>query len=180
MSMTAPRVTPTDYGGAEWEGGDCVAVHVHRSERTDALLRGLAELLTSTPADPFTPDIVAVPTPGIERFIAHGLGAALGTSAARTDGVCANVHFPSPAVLTNQVISQATGVDPRADPSRLTGYKVNKKTIRVPVDWEPDAVLLRDMAAAHRGYLRLKAAIGQSGAATSRPAAEATSACRWS
>jgi uncharacterized protein YdhG (YjbR/CyaY superfamily) len=31
---------------------------------------------------------------------------------------------------------------------RLTDYKVNKKTIQVPVDWKPDTALLRDMAAA--------------------------------
>jgi len=31
---------------------------------------------------------------------------------------------------------------------RLAGYKVNKKTIQVPVDWKPDVKLLRDMAAA--------------------------------
>ena len=31
---------------------------------------------------------------------------------------------------------------------RLAGYKVNKKTIEVPVDWNPDITLLRDMAAA--------------------------------
>lgn len=30
---------------------------------------------------------------------------------------------------------------------RLTDYKVNKKTIQVPVDWKPDTKLLRDMAA---------------------------------
>jgi uncharacterized protein len=31
---------------------------------------------------------------------------------------------------------------------RLGGYKVNKKTIQVPVDWKPDAALLRDMISA--------------------------------
>ena len=31
---------------------------------------------------------------------------------------------------------------------RLTDYKVNKKTIQVPVDWKPDVKLLRDMVAA--------------------------------
>jgi uncharacterized protein YdhG (YjbR/CyaY superfamily) len=31
---------------------------------------------------------------------------------------------------------------------RLTDYKVNKKTIQVPLDWKPDTKLLRDMAAA--------------------------------
>ena len=28
---------------------------------------------------------------------------------------------------------------------RLTDYKVNKKTIQVPVDWQPDVALIRDM-----------------------------------
>ena len=31
---------------------------------------------------------------------------------------------------------------------RLTDYTVNKKTIKVPVDWKPDKALLRDMVAA--------------------------------
>jgi len=31
---------------------------------------------------------------------------------------------------------------------RLTDYKVNKKTIQVPLDWKPDKQLLQDMAAA--------------------------------
>jgi uncharacterized protein YdhG (YjbR/CyaY superfamily) len=31
---------------------------------------------------------------------------------------------------------------------RLAPYKVNKKTIQVPVDWKPDVKLLRDMVAA--------------------------------
>lgn len=93
-----------------------MAVHIHRSERTDALLRGLAGLLAQTPADPFTPDLVAVPTPGIERFITQGLGLVLGTSEGRTDGVCANVDFPSPAAVVNRVISQASGIEPQEDP----------------------------------------------------------------
>ena len=90
--------------------------HVHRSERTDALLQGLAGLMTEIPGDPLTPEIVAVPTPGIERFITQGLGTILGTSGDGQDGVCANVDFPSPAAVVNRVISQATGIDPRTDP----------------------------------------------------------------
>ena len=31
---------------------------------------------------------------------------------------------------------------------RLTAYKVNKKTIQIPVDWKVDTVLLRDMVTA--------------------------------
>lgn len=93
-----------------------MGVHVHRSERTDALLLGLADLLREIPADPFTPDVVAVPSPGIERFITQGLGLLLGAGEGRSDGVCANVEFPSPTSLVNRVISQASGLDPDADP----------------------------------------------------------------
>lgn len=93
-----------------------VGLQVHRSERTDTLLLGLADVLRAAPSDPFVPDLVAVPTPGVERFISQGLGTHLGASQGRTDGVCANVVFPSPASIANQVIAQATGVEPRADP----------------------------------------------------------------
>ncbi len=37
---------------------------------------------------------------------------------------------------------------------RLTDYKVNKKTIQVPVDWKPDVRLLRSMAAARIAELK--------------------------
>ncbi len=73
-----------------------MAIHLHRAERTDRLAHALGELLAQPPEDPFTPDLVAVPTPGIERFLTQTLGRRLGTSAGpgRTDGVCANVLFP--------------------------------------------------------------------------------------
>jgi exodeoxyribonuclease V gamma subunit len=93
-----------------------VGLNVHRGERTDALLAGLAQLLAETPPDPFAPDLVAVPTPGIERFISQGLGSQLGATRGRADGVCANVVFPSPASLVNHVVAQATGIDPASDP----------------------------------------------------------------
>lgn len=34
---------------------------------------------------------------------------------------------------------------------RLSSYDVNKKTIKVPVDWEVDSILLRDLIEASRG-----------------------------
>ena len=53
------------------------------------------------------------------------------------------------SVLTNHILIApwGTGVLEQFRP-RLTDYKVNKKTIQVPVDWQPDTELLRDMAAA--------------------------------
>ncbi len=75
-----------------------MTLHVHRAERADRLAEALAEVLAVPPGDPFAPDVVAVPTRGVERWLAqrlaHRLGAALGE-----DGVCARVQFPPPAEL---------------------------------------------------------------------------------
>jgi len=52
------------------------------------------------------------------------------------------------SVLTNHILLGPWGDDMIGKfRSRLDGYKVNKKTIQVPVDWKPDVALLRDMAA---------------------------------
>jgi uncharacterized protein YdhG (YjbR/CyaY superfamily) len=53
------------------------------------------------------------------------------------------------SVLTNHILIApwGDGILDQFRP-RLADYKVNKKTIQVPVDWEPDVQLLRDMAAA--------------------------------
>jgi len=52
-------------------------------------------------------------------------------------------------VLTNYILIApwSTAVLDEFRP-RLAAYKVNKKTIQVPVDWKPDAKLLRDMTKA--------------------------------
>ena len=53
------------------------------------------------------------------------------------------------SVQTNHILIAPWGKDVLEQfRPRLTDYKVNKKTIQVPVDWQPDTELLRDMAAA--------------------------------
>ena len=69
---------------------------VHRAERSDVLVQQLGELLAEVPADPFAPTLVAVPSRGVERWIAQSLSSRLGSQQDRADGVCANVLFPSP------------------------------------------------------------------------------------
>ena len=66
---------------------------IHRSERADPLVAGLGELLAKPPADLFAVDVVAVPSRGVERWLAQRLSHVLG--AVDGDGVCANVVFPS-------------------------------------------------------------------------------------
>ena len=91
-------------------------LHVHRATRADALADALAELVGEPPADPFAPDVVAVPTRGLERWLSQRMSGSLGASAGRADGVCANVRFPSPHRLLTDAVATASGIDPDADP----------------------------------------------------------------
>ncbi len=76
----------------------------------------LGALLRAPLADPFAPEVVAVPTRGMERWLTQRLSAWLGTSEGRCDGVCANVAFPSPRRLVADAVAAASGVQPDADP----------------------------------------------------------------
>jgi exodeoxyribonuclease V gamma subunit len=91
-------------------------LHVHRAERADRLADALATILAEPPADPFTPEVIAVPTRGMERWLTQRLSARLGRSPDRTDGVCANVEFPFPGRLIGGAIATASGIEPDEDP----------------------------------------------------------------
>lgn len=101
-------------------------LRVHRATRIDALLPDLAAWLAPAPADPFTPDVLTVPTRGVERYLAHQLAQRLGTSGSstfsgtdgQTDGVCAAVVFPSPTELFGSITAQVAGIDFATDPWR--------------------------------------------------------------
>src|SRR3954454_10549224 len=83
-------------------------LHVHRSDRADGLVAALRALLASPPEDPFAPEVVAVPTRGMERWLTQRVSAAL--------GICANVEFPFPRRLTGAAVAAASGIDPDEDP----------------------------------------------------------------
>jgi exodeoxyribonuclease V gamma subunit len=94
---------------------------IHRASRGDWLVAGLADLMADPGSkDPFAPEIVAVPTRGIERWLSQRLSTVLGAGEDRADGVCANVEFPFPGALVGGATAAATGVDPKADPWRPT------------------------------------------------------------
>ncbi len=79
-------------------------LHVHRSERADRLVEGLADLLRKPPADPLAAEVVAVPAKGVERWVTQRLSHVLGANEGE-DGVCANVRFPSPAALVAEAVA---------------------------------------------------------------------------
>lgn len=100
-------------------------LHLHRAQRSDALVAGLADVLREPLDDPMATEIIAVPARGIERWLTQRLSHRLGTGegadgvCADVDGVCANIDFSSPASLVERTISAASGVDPDADPWRV-------------------------------------------------------------
>ncbi|AWB92679.1 exodeoxyribonuclease V subunit gamma [Aeromicrobium chenweiae] len=91
--------------------------HVHRAERLDTLVGGLAELLAEPLPDPFAEEIVVVPARGVERWLAQQLGHRLGVSTGRQDGVCAGIRFASPHSLVAELLG-IVDEDPW-DPDRL-------------------------------------------------------------
>src|SRR3954464_1231569 len=91
-------------------------LHVHRSERADAFVDALGALLAAPLPDPFAPEVVAVPTRGMERWLTQRMSSGLGASGGRSDGVCANVDFPTPRRLVGDAVAAASGIQPDADP----------------------------------------------------------------
>ena len=80
-------------------------------------MEALASILAVPLGDPFEPEVVAVPSRGIERWLSQQLSNVLGASGSgRGDGVCANVEFPFPGRLVGVALQAATGIDPVTDP----------------------------------------------------------------
>ena len=91
-------------------------LHIHRAERADGLIDALRALLADPLPDPFAPELVAVPTRGMERWLTQRMSDRLGARPGRADGVCANVGFPPPRAVVTAAIATASGVDPETDP----------------------------------------------------------------
>src|SRR5918997_536990 len=114
---------------------------IHRAERADHLVHALGALLSRPLPDPFTTEIVSVPTPGVERWLSQRLAARLGTQAGGSDGVCAGVDFCSPQRLVGRALAATDATADEDDP------------------WRPDRVvwpLLREIdQSRHQPWARL-------------------------
>ena len=95
---------------------------LHRSERSDSLVGRLADVLSQSTDDPFTPDVVAVPARGVERWLNQRLAHALGATDGTGDGVSANIRFPSPSGLVDTAVTAAIDIDD--DPWTQTTWRL--------------------------------------------------------
>lgn len=93
-------------------------LHLHRAESSAVLARSLASLLSTPAEDPFAAEIVAIPTAGVERWLAQELSTTLGATELGGDGVCAGVEFPGLGSLLHQVVAESLQSDPDDDPWR--------------------------------------------------------------
>ena len=80
-------------------------LYVHRAERSDVLVEALGGVLGTAVGDPFAPEVVAVPSRGVERWLAQRLSHVLGTTTG--EGVCANVLFPSHTTVLDDALAAA-------------------------------------------------------------------------
>jgi exodeoxyribonuclease V gamma subunit len=88
---------------------------VHRAEKADQLIAPLVEVLSAAPPDPLAPEVIAVPSRGVERWVAQQLALSLGAAGAQ-DGVAANIEFPKPADLVGGVLARAADLKAEDDP----------------------------------------------------------------
>ena len=92
-----------------------MTLFVHRGQSTEVLAGGLAELLADPLEDPFAEEVVAVPTRGVERWLAQRLSHRLGTGPDGESGIAANIRFDSPGRLLDDAAEAALGTGRAAD-----------------------------------------------------------------
>jgi exodeoxyribonuclease V gamma subunit len=117
-------------------------LHIHRADRSDALVDALAEVLADPLPDPMAFDVVAVPARGVERWITQRLSHRLGRDGDQS-GVCAGIRFPSPATLIAEVVG-ARDADPWT-PDRLVWPLLTAIDASLDEPWA--AILARHLAA---------------------------------
>lgn len=76
---------------------------LHRAESAGTLASALGQVLVTPLADPFEREVIAVPAKGVERWLTQRLSHVLGAGDSGHDGVAANIDFPSPNRLIDQV-----------------------------------------------------------------------------
>ena len=111
------------------------------------LISPLAGLLAAPPADVFSPDVVAVPARGVERWLAQQLSRSLGVGSG--DGIAANILFPSPSQLVADVLAAAFGVAPEDDPWAADRLLWTLLTVIDDSLSEPWCAMLADHLGAH-------------------------------
>ncbi len=84
------------------------------SDSLEPLADRLADRLSRPLDDPMQPELVAVPSVGLQRWLKLRLASTLGALDGAGDGVAANIDMPFPGVLRSRLL--AGDADPASDP----------------------------------------------------------------
>lgn len=87
-------------------------LRVYSSTHIQPLADQLAEMLKQPTNDAMTPEWIAVPSSGLERWLKLELSKKIGTGPLRNDGIAANINFAFPGSLRSQVLSGSDDTDP--------------------------------------------------------------------
>lgn len=88
-----------------------MSLTLHHADDLEPLLDRLGDVLATPLADPFTADVVVVPTAGVRDAVTAHLGARLGASARGGDGITANIDL----LYIGRFLSRAVGESARDD-----------------------------------------------------------------
>lgn len=80
-----------------------MAVRIHVAPHPDALVALLCDQFAEPVGGLFESEVVAVPSRGIERWLTQRIASGLAERGV-TDGICANVDFPSPASVVRRAL----------------------------------------------------------------------------
>lgn len=72
-------------------------MYLHTSNKMELLINGVAALMDTDPLPPLIPEIIVIPSAGMERYLCRTL--------AKTCGICAHVQFPFPNALVHDLFS---------------------------------------------------------------------------
>ena len=131
-------------------------LYLHRSSRADYLVDALGDVLLKPLPDPMAREVVAVPTRGVERWLAQRLSHRLGARAGAGDGVSANIHFPFPGVLVADAMAAVCGAGALGSASDPWSPERSVWALMALVDKHLDDAVLGPLAA----YLRAASPLG--------------------
>ncbi len=82
-----------------------MTLKIHRSDHPDLLVDALCDVIQTPLADAFAPEIVAVPTRGIDRWLTERIGTTFAHRGVG-DGIAANIDFPFPSRVVAGILDQ--------------------------------------------------------------------------
>ncbi len=101
-----------------------MGLHIHHGSHLCELTEALADLLATPLADPFTTEVIAVPTAGVRDWLQQQLALRLGATG-RADGVSANIDMLFPGRFIARALGQTDAADDPWDIDHLTWAVLN-------------------------------------------------------